>query len=111
MFEIGKITEDQLHALSARMFANQPGRRYWSIAGAHQISHYVTERDRKFAAILDQEHTKVSAAAAMQQNPQRLEPTEVGGRSSLAAFALGTVAGAFLSGVVAAARHRNGRTR
>jgi hypothetical protein len=33
MFEIGKITETQLHGLSAQMFAGAPGRKYWSIAG------------------------------------------------------------------------------
>lgn len=36
MFEIGKITEDQLHALSAQLFRGMPGRRYWSIAGSFQ---------------------------------------------------------------------------
>lgn len=111
MFEIGKITEAQLHALSARMFANTPGRRYWSVAGPHQISHYVTEQDRKFAKILDQEYTKASSAAAKLPIPQRLEHTSADGRSKLAAFTLGTVAGVFLSGAVAAARHRNSRTR
>jgi hypothetical protein len=107
MFEIGKITEDQLHALSARMFANAPGRKYWSIAGPHQITRYVTERDRKFAEILDQEHTNAGTAVAELPNPQRLEHASADDRSTRAAFALGTVAGMVLWAALAAARRRN----
>jgi Family of unknown function (DUF6082) len=110
MFEIDKITEDQLRALSARMFANAPGRRYWSVAGPYQVSHYVAKQDRKFAAILDQEYTKASSAAIKLPNPQPLEHASADARPVVAAFMIGTVAGTFLSGAVAAVRHRFGRT-
>ena len=108
MFEIGKITEDQLHALSARMFAGAPGRRYWSIAGPHRGLHEVTGRDQKFAAILDQEYTKAAASTPAAELPNSEGPplASASHRSTFAALAFGTVAGAVLSGVVAAARHR-----
>lgn len=61
MFEIGEITDDQLHALSATMFANTPGRIYWSIAGPHQKIHYLSSRDRRFIQILEQEYIEATA--------------------------------------------------
>jgi hypothetical protein len=57
------------------------------------------------AAILDQEHTKATAAATELSSPQRLERI-VGGRPTLAAF-IGTAPRAILSGAVAAARRNN----
>jgi hypothetical protein len=112
MFEIGKITEDQLRVLSARMFAGAPGRRYWTIAGPHQESHYVTDRDRKFVQILDQEHAKatVSTHTAESPKPEGAQSTLGGDHSTIAALALGIAVGAVLSGAVAVARHRSNRT-
>jgi hypothetical protein len=113
MFEIGKITEDQLHALSARMFAGAPGRRYWSIAGPHQSSQYVTVQDRKFAAILNQEYAKVAVSmhAGELPEPRGSRPASAGDRSKFVALAVGAIAGVILSRAVAAARRRSDQVR
>lgn len=113
MFEIGKLTEDELRALSAHMFAGAPGRRYWSIAGPYQRSHYcVTERDRKFIEVLDEEHAKVPiyASADESSHPRRLPPQQRDDRSTIGALALGFVGGAALSAVAATLRRRYRRT-
>lgn len=112
MFEIGKITDDQLRVLSARMFAGAPGRRYWTIAGPHQESHYVTDRDRKFVQILDQEHAKAtfSTYTTESSKSEGSQSTLAGDHSTIAALALGIAGGAVLSGAVAVARHRSNRT-
>jgi hypothetical protein len=108
MFEIGKITEDQLHALSAYMFAGAPGRRYWTVAGPHQRAHYVSERDRRFVEILDQEYTKaaVSTPAAESRKPKVTRLPPAGSHSTIATLALGVAGGAILSEVVSATRRR-----
>jgi len=61
MFEIGKVTESQLHALSAGMFSAEPGRRYWSVAGQFRGTHYLSKLDRRFNAILSEEYNKALA--------------------------------------------------
>jgi len=112
MFEIGKVTEDELHALSAQMFAGAPGQRYWTIAGPYQRSHYcVTERDRKFIEILDEEHATatVGEPVAESSKHQPLLPTSTGGRSTIGALIFGLAGGALLSRAVAAARRRYNR--
>jgi hypothetical protein len=112
MFEIGKITDDQLRVLSARMFAGAPGRRYWTIAGPHQESHYVTDRDRKFVQILDQEHVKASVGTYTAESPKSegSRSAMAGDHSTIAALSLGIVGGAVLSGAVAVARRWSNRT-
>jgi hypothetical protein len=67
MFEIGKITEDQLLALSTRMFSSPPGQRYWSIAGPHRGAHYLSDRDARFIEILNLAHAEAT-------NPPPNEP-------------------------------------
>lgn len=71
MFEIGKITEDQLGALSAQMFADAAGRRYWSIAGPHQRRHYITERDKRFVQILDKQYARTANSVRRQATDTR----------------------------------------
>ena len=109
MFEMGKITEDQLSALSARMFTGTPGRRCWSIAGPFQKAHYLTDLDRRFIRILDEEHAKatVKAPADRRSGTAPLPHTPRGDRSTIGTLTVGLVGGAVLSKVAAAARRRN----
>jgi hypothetical protein len=109
MFEMGKITPYQLGALSARMFTGAPGRRYWSIAGPFQKSHYLTDLDRKFVEILDEEHAKakVKTPVAGRLKPTALSQTSIGDRSTIVTLTLGIVGGVVLSRAAAAARRRN----
>jgi Family of unknown function (DUF6082) len=101
MFEIGKITEDQLHALSAQLFRGMPGRRYWSIAGPFQKSHYLTETDRRFMGILDEEHTRQAARAVTNSRSKfaTLPKALTDNRSAITTLTLGLVTGAVLSTV------------
>ncbi len=109
MFDMGKITEDQLRALSARMFTGTPGRRYWSIAGPFQKAHYLTDMDRKFIRILDEEHSKATVIAPVDEQSESatLPGTLRRDRSAIITLTLGFVGGAVISRVAAAARHRN----
>lgn len=110
MFEIGKITDDQLRVSSAQMFAGAPGRRYWLIAGPHQETHYVSDRDRRFVEILDQEHAKATASAQTAElsrpelaRPTSARPTSANDHSTIATLMLGIAGGAVLSAAVAVA--------
>ncbi len=111
MFEIGKITEDQLRALSARMFASPPGRRYWSIAGLHQEAHYVAERDRKFVEILDREYARATADAGADEpprtSPKRTPRNSVANAATIVALAAGLAGGTLISGALSMMRRRN----
>lgn len=104
MFEIGNITESQLRALSAHMFADVPGRRYWSIAGPHQGARPTTERDRAFIQVLDQEYARATA-----WQPSTKSPEPAGYRSSwkakqgsAAMVGAGLAGGLIISATVAA---------
>ncbi|MGW7385298.1 DUF6082 family protein [Streptomyces sp. NPDC054794] len=64
MFEIGMIGEGELKALSAQIFSAPPGRRYWTLVAEHHRHHHVSDRDRRFTEILDQEHERAMANLA-----------------------------------------------
>jgi hypothetical protein len=78
MFDIGAMTEQQLRPLAAEMFAAEPGRRYWSVAGQYQLAYYNEPRDRSFIAILSEEYDKALAATSAGAGDQPRESQTVG---------------------------------
>ncbi|MFI6938476.1 DUF6082 family protein [Streptomyces sp. NPDC050418] len=64
MFEIGKITDDQLRLLAAQLFAGTPGRRYWALAGPAMSAQYTRKRDREFLLILQLACDRASVSAS-----------------------------------------------
>lgn len=97
MFEIGKVTENQLHGLAAQMFGGEPGRRYWSTARAFQKTYYASDIDAKFFEIMEHEYNAALAHTAMNPQPpvSSLSPDD-GGRTIASALVLGLIGGAIL---------------
>jgi hypothetical protein len=97
MFEIGKVTEDQLHGLAAQMFGGEPGRRYWSAARTFQKTYYASDIDAKFFDTMEHEYNAALAHTATNPQPPVPSPSpDDGGRSTASALALGLIGGAIL---------------
>jgi hypothetical protein len=97
MFEIGKVTEDQLRGLAAQMFAAEPGRRYWSAARAFHQIYYASGSDATFVEIMEHEYNAALARTATNPQPRvRGSSLDDGGRSTASALALGLIGGAIL---------------
>ncbi|MET7333316.1 DUF6082 family protein [Nonomuraea sp. NPDC005650] len=107
MFEIGKITEVQLHALAGELFAGAPGRRYWTVAGPHQGARYVTKRDRRFVQILNRAYAEASIGDPQTRtNPEPVMREMTRDRSAMAALGAGFIVGVLISGAVSVVRRR-----
>lgn len=98
MFEIGKVTDNQLHGLAAQMFGGEPGRRYWSVARAFQKTYYASDIDAKFFEIMEHEYNAALAHTATNPQPQvsSAPPDDNGSHSTASALALGLIGGAIL---------------
>ncbi len=109
MFEIGKLSEHDLHDVASSAFNGAPGRRYWSISRPHMMSFHSSSRtDARFTEILEQEYRKALARepAAGSERAASGMPRRVPARHrpTIGALILGAAAGAIISAFAAKAR-------
>jgi hypothetical protein len=112
MFEIGRMTDDDLRASAAEIFAAMPARDYWPTARPRWVQFQPGNTNRRFIAIIDDEYRRAADRGSVSDQPehQTLARRIDGERPMINGLAIGTACGAAITGAVAVILHRSRAT-
>jgi hypothetical protein len=112
MFEIGRMTNDDLHTSAAEIFAGMPARDYWPTARSRWVQFQPGDANGKFVAIMEEEYQRAMGGEPATRWPERneLAPKTSTGRSTINGLAVGAACGAAIAGATAAILRRRRAT-